>query len=364
MLVMPRLTIDQKVLILLRFQLTGNKSDVTRYMNRDVQPGQPPVCSRQAVIYTIQKWVRHQTVLNLKRENYRHGMSDERIDFLCDYVKKNRHKSLFELKVDLQLRCCLTTISKYLKLRGLNSYVVKKKVSLFKHHREKRVKFCRDHLAKSDEFFERVLYTDEKSIQNFVSGRWCYRRMANESNDVCHRMSVLQDKARRLRLNLYGVVSYRGLAIYFVDKTLDTEKYLRVLKTCTFPLVESLYGSEKCYLIQDNASFHKKFETMEYLHDLHKADFDVDVEILDFPARSPDLNLIENIWALIERNKNRIIMQLGKLPVNESQFKAVVKQAAREIPMGVVRKLVTSARNRLIKVQQSEGKIYQRWRYL
>lgn len=333
-------------------------------MNRYVLPGQPPVCSRQAVIYTIQKWITHQTIQNFKRTNYTRWMSDERIDFLCNYVKEHRFKSLFDLKVDLRLGCCLATISKHLRLRGLNSYVVKKKVNLYKHHREKRADYCKKHMAKPDDFFKRILYTDEKSIQNYVTGRWHYRRMANESDEVSHRVSVLQDKARRIRLNLYGIVSHRGLAIYFVDKTLDASKYQRVLETCTFPLVESLFGTEKCYLIQDNARFHKKFEVMEYLHDGHKNDFDVNAEIVDFPARAPDLNLIEVIWALIERNKNQIIMQMGKLPVNESQFKSVVKQAARAIPKSVVRKLIMSAKSRLTTVHQSGGKIYRKWKNL
>ena len=90
--------------------------------------------------------------------------------------------------------------------------------------------------------------------------------------------------------------------------------------------------TEKFYLIQDNARFHKKFEVIGYLHDGHKNDFNVKVEIVDSPTRAPDLNLIEVIWALIDRNKNQIIMQMGKLPVNELQFscKAGCSRYSRE----------------------------------
>jgi len=81
-----------------------------------------------------------------------------------------------------------------------------------------------------------------------------------------------------------GRFAYRQSEEYF-----NYETYVNFLDGCLLP---AFYRrSQRIYLIQDNASYHKKPETYEWFAEHRRY-----IEVFNLPPYSPELNAAERIW--------------------------------------------------------------------
>lgn len=79
-------------------------------------------------------------------------------------------------------------------------------------------------------------------------------------------------------------------------EAVDALRYCEVLATALVPLIEAKYGEEEdwCVFQQDGASSHKAKYTQDYIKD-------ASITAMSWPATSPDLNPIENLWFFLCR---------------------------------------------------------------
>lgn len=101
----------------------------------------------------------------------------------------------------------------------------------------------------------------------------------------------------------------------------------------------------------DNAKIHTSKLTMETLNAL-------DINILPFPPYSPDLNIIEHIWALLKRKINEIYPNLadeGGSEEDRERFIKCAKEAWDAIDQAKIRKLFDSMPRRLKAVRKAKG---------
>ncbi|EFO95713.1 hypothetical protein CRE_13905 [Caenorhabditis remanei] len=95
---------------------------------------------------------------------------------------------------------------------------------------------------------------------------------------------------------------------------------------------------------QDNASIHKSISTQNWL----KAQKITDLE---WPAVSPDLNPIENLWGLLVRR----VFKHGRQFNTIQELKDAIETEWNAITAAELRALVASKPNRMFEVIQNNG---------
>lgn len=118
--------------------------------------------------------------------------------------------TLQELRFKCELPCHLSWISTILLKEGLRSFVAKLKNPLTNAAKAKRIKFVKSIAERHEKLdYGRVVFTDEKTVQNFFNGRARVRRFRgqgwNESN------IVKVDQQRNCKVNLWDTFQKKSV---------------------------------------------------------------------------------------------------------------------------------------------------------
>ena len=130
--------------------------------------------------------------------------------------------------------------------------------------------------------------------------------------------------------------------IVFVKENLTAARYQhKVLDTEVIPLLRNHRGIQ---LLHKGAPAHLARATTAYL-DANN------VNVVDFPPKSPDLNIIENIWDEL----NRRVRRTEAKPTTLNQLRAKVLFEWNKLPKNYVQRYVTSMRRHCLAVVNSAG---------
>ncbi|KAK3529541.1 hypothetical protein QTP70_032062 [Hemibagrus guttatus] len=115
-----------------------------------------------------------------------------------------------------------------------------------------------------------------------------------------------------------------------------------ILEHFMLPSADQLFEDADLIFQQDLAPAHTAKSTKSWLNDYG-------VGVLDWPANSPDLNPIENLWGIVKRKMR------NKRPKNADELKATVKETWASIPPQQCHKLITSMPCRIEAVIKAKG---------
>lgn len=194
-----------------------------------------------------------------------------------------------------------TTVRNRLKASGLNGRSSRKKPFLSKVHKRRRLAYAKRMLASlpQQEDWADVLFTDEASVQlNGSTGKVSVWRRTGEA--FAEKCTTPTQKNVRTSLMVWSSISSRGVGtIHFCERTVNGEYYWHLLQE-KIPITRALLGlPTPTPFVQDNAPAHRAKLTKNCVSDLQLTNF-------MHPPQSPDLNPIENLWAVMksELHKN------------------------------------------------------------
>ncbi len=129
---------------------------------------------------------------------------------------------------------------------------------------------------------------------------------------------------------IWAAMSSAGVGpLCFLKSTVNAAIYQEILEHFMLPSADKLYGDADFIFQQDLAPAHTAKGTKSWFND-HG------VGVLDWPANSPDLNPIENLWVIVKR------MMRDTRPNNADDLKAAIKATWASIPPQQCHKLITS----------------------
>lgn len=149
-------------------------------------------------------------------------------------------------------------------------------------------------------------------------------------------------------LMMWGVLMPNGLiALKQLEGKQDSVKYINLLQTFAVPLL-NLNMDINYNFVQDNCPIHVSRKSKQYLQNQR-------FQVVEWPAKSPDINLMENIWKMISD-----IVYEGKQPENLKQLGRKIVEAVWIIntqKLEITKGLYSTFRRRLTKILISKGNI-------
>lgn len=160
-------------------------------------------------------------------------------------------------------------------------------------HAAARLRFATEHLHRN---WRGVVFADEKTFRtsDSVKGRvWRQSgtRYARENIQEVHRSG-------RVCLSLWGWMNADGPGVLVETPTrMTAHAYLNILQNQLLPTYRARYPDGPLIFVHDNAPVHSARMVKEWLRE------QPDIQVVDWPANSPDFNPIENLWGAMVRER-------------------------------------------------------------
>lgn len=211
-------------------------------------------------------------------------------------------------------------------------------------HRNSRLTYARNHLNWSAEDWSKVMFSDESKFMLYRNdGRTrVYRRPGERFKQACIEEKVPYGGGSVLVWA--GISSASRTELVLIENgTLTSERYVEeILNEYAGPFMINL--GENAVFMHDNARPHTGQIVNNYLQEMN-------INCMEWPARSPDLNPIEHAWDEL----GRCVRQRNPPPITLQELKTALIEEWENIPQNRIRNLVYSMPNRMTAVIRARG---------
>ena len=145
---------------------------------------------------------------------------------------------------------------------------------------------------------------------------------------------------------VWGCVSFDcKMDLIDIRGNLNGRRYVdEILEPHVEPHMDNHALNDRPIFMQDGATPHTARISQGFLHDAA-------IDVMLWPSKSPDLNIIENLWSHISRSINA----LPERPRNAAQLRDAVHDKWRALSQARVQRLVRSLHRRVRAVVEADG---------
>ena len=226
---------------------------------------------------------------------------------------------------------------------GMRSYSARKKPILTKASIKKRFRFAKQFINYTEEDWRQFIFSDEAYFEinlNTIMNR--VRRF--RCTDPFASKFVKKTCKHPLKVMVWGCFSYYGVGeIIICDGNMNTEKYIETLQNHLLPSIRNL-GIDNPYHLDDSAPCRRSLIVKNW----HRQ---IEIRKIDWPGNSPDMNPIENLWAIIKYKLKR-----KKILNKQNLVREIENIWNNEISLECCQSLSNSMVSRIASLKKSKGK--------
>lgn len=238
------------------------------------------------------------------------------------------------------------SIKRYLDSEGIKKYLKQRMPDLTQDHMLARLKFAKEHLHWTLEDWKHVMFSDEATIYRVedLGRRFYYKHKG--SKDIRPHQVKRRKKGGGGNIMIWGCITYYGVGdACRLPEGIDKETVIAILHDHVFAS-RDWYGMnpEKFKFQQDNASVHTANIVKDYIRKSR-------IPIIEWPPNSPDLNLIETVWAYLKDQLSKYSTD----PRDKDELWKRVQDIWTEIPIDFLHNLYESMPRMMRLVVESRG---------
>ena len=260
---------------------------------------------------------------------------------IVNIVKKKRKITVEEVKEEFNtakpLEVSTRTVQWVLHSKGYYGRVAKKKPFISEANRKKRFGWANMRIKWTNEW-NNVIFSDES--RNNDSRNWVWRRYDEKYKKECLKPTVQKSKG----IMVWGCFCKDRLGpLILINGSVNSATYIKILQENLLPFLIQL-GPNNYIFQDDNAPAHRSQVVKQWKEENM-------IITLPWPAQSPDLNPIENIWAELERK----IRSYKVKPKNQSELFEALKTEWYNLNINYINRLIYSLPNRIHQVKINKG---------
>lgn len=244
------------------------------------------------------------------------------------------------IKADLRMNVSPQTIRNRLHEAGYYSHFQVRKPFVSAINQQRRLAWAKEHLSWSLLDWKKVLWSDESPfVLRFQYSKRVWRLPNERYSASCMTGTVKHDK----KIMVWGCFAAHGVGnLCRIHGIMDKEKYRQILIRQMIPSSKKLFPGGHYVFQHDNDPKHKAKNILKYLQNKN-------INNLDWPSQSPDLNPIENLWIFLEKQVT------DRNPTDEDGLFKILRVGWKNLKPDFLMNLVESMPRRCQAVIDNDG---------
>ena len=338
---------EQKTFIILKYGETKDFGTIRRAFATKFYPKHPRLVPSLQVFRRLVVRFCATGSLQKKKPTGRKGVSDETIARVKEYFEMKETESVRNAAADLQLS--YGVVHRILKKKlGWKPYRPHRTVCLSPAHIHSRLSACNFWVQFPEEWFERIIWTDEKM---FVLIQAPHRQNDRIWAPISPNKVIECKKTSGSKCMAWtGIIDGKCLPVIWIEGSLNGEEYLKILQNTLWPSVRASATRKMYWYQQDGAPCHVSSLCLDFL----KSKFGDRILSRNcenhWPANSPDLSPMDfSFWNQASEHLRSV------RPETLDDMKRAVEDFAINLDEVAIRKMCRHARKRALACIEAGG---------